>query len=350
MNKQTAFGLPLNLSPLPHKPLVSVLIGNYNHGAFVGKAIDSVLKQTYQNFEVIVCDDGSTDNSPEILGKYADLDSRIKIITKTNGGQASALNTAYSISQGDVVAFLDSDDEWYPTRLDKSIQALRLDSQVGIVGHPLKAIRNDGLVIRPVYPLHQDEGWRAFDVLVGLHLRFAATSGITLRKEIANIVFPLPEEFRISADRLIRERSALVTKMHAIREVLADYRLHGANAIGLTGPKTLEQIKRTLQFERSILESHRTFAKSIGHSQIYDLEIMIKNSSGSIICAEALLDGRRLSYRDIDSLCRNNRKMVFFWKLLHSLPSAVSINLYRLWRSDALVTRIIRKIFSPSGW
>ncbi len=75
------------------KPLVSILINNYNYGRFLSKAIDSALNQEYQNIEVIVVDDGSTDDSRKIIESYGE---RIKPVLKENGGQASAFNAGFS--------------------------------------------------------------------------------------------------------------------------------------------------------------------------------------------------------------------------------------------------------------
>src|SRR5688572_166602 len=84
----TAEMTPLQLPPLGHAPLVSVLIVNYNYEHFLSDAIESVLKQTYQNFEIVICDDGSKDNSRELISEYARKDARVKPIFKENGGVA----------------------------------------------------------------------------------------------------------------------------------------------------------------------------------------------------------------------------------------------------------------------
>ena len=92
-------------------PKVSIIVNNYLFERFLRAAIDSALSQTYPNCEVIVVDDGSTDNSGEIIEIYG---KQIKPIFKDNGGQASALNAGFDASKGDVVIFLDSDDLLYP--------------------------------------------------------------------------------------------------------------------------------------------------------------------------------------------------------------------------------------------
>ncbi len=114
---------PMELPPLPKVPLVSVLIASYNYGEYIGEAIDSVLNQTYQNFEIVICDDGSTDNSLEVIRAFAQKDSRIKYVFKENGGVASALNIAYFMSEGNIICFLDADDIFIRDKLYLVVQA-----------------------------------------------------------------------------------------------------------------------------------------------------------------------------------------------------------------------------------
>src|SRR6201988_707109 len=87
--------------------LVTILINNYNYSRFLPYAIDSALAQTYRNIEVIVVDDGSTDNSREVLAKYA---GRVIAVQKENGGQPTAFNAGFAASKGDIICFLDADD------------------------------------------------------------------------------------------------------------------------------------------------------------------------------------------------------------------------------------------------
>jgi glycosyltransferase involved in cell wall biosynthesis len=95
-------------------PLASILINNYNYGRFLGQAIDSALSQDYLSKEILVVDDGSTDNSREIIFSYGD---RIIPIFKENGGQASAFNAGVAASRGDILCFLDADDFFYPEKI-----------------------------------------------------------------------------------------------------------------------------------------------------------------------------------------------------------------------------------------
>ncbi|MGH2414794.1 MAG: glycosyltransferase family 2 protein, partial [Microcystaceae cyanobacterium] len=102
------------------QPLVSVLITNYNCGHYLQEAIDSALNQTYSPIETIVVDDGSTDDSRELLASYKD---RIIPVFKENGGQASAINAGFPISQGEIICSLDGDDVWLPTKVEEVVKA-----------------------------------------------------------------------------------------------------------------------------------------------------------------------------------------------------------------------------------
>src|SRR5579871_1853260 len=101
-------------------PLVSILINNYNYDRFLSNAIDSALAQTYPNVEVLVVDDGSTDNSRRIISEYGD---RIIAILKENGGQASSFNAGVSAAGGDILCFLDADDFFYPEKVARVVKA-----------------------------------------------------------------------------------------------------------------------------------------------------------------------------------------------------------------------------------
>lgn len=103
-------------------PLVSVIIPTYNRACIVSEAIDSVLSQTYANIEVFVVDDGSSDNTQEVLRPYG---RRLQVVRQQNAGPAAARNRALERAQGEVITFLDSDDLWLPTYLKRQISVLQ---------------------------------------------------------------------------------------------------------------------------------------------------------------------------------------------------------------------------------
>lgn len=112
-------------------PVVSVVIPSYNRAGCIGEAIDSVLAQTYPDYEIIVVDDGSTDETREVLARYGD---RISYIYQENAGVSAARNRGIKEARGEWIAFLDSDDEWVPEKLKKQLQCLdRYPDACGVV-------------------------------------------------------------------------------------------------------------------------------------------------------------------------------------------------------------------------
>ena len=108
------------------QPLVSVIMPSYNSARFVSEAIKSVMNQTYQNWELLITDDCSKDNSVEVINKYTAQDSRVKLeALKKNVGAASARNISLEKAKGEYIAFLDSDDTWNLDKLEYQIDFMR---------------------------------------------------------------------------------------------------------------------------------------------------------------------------------------------------------------------------------
>jgi glycosyltransferase involved in cell wall biosynthesis len=114
--------------------LVSVIIPAYNAEAFIQSTLDSVLAQTYQNFEIIVVDDGSSDRTPDVVESYTQCDPRIRLLRQKNSGVAAARNLAIQASKGVYISPIDADDIWYPQKLEKQVRCIEnADDSVGLV-------------------------------------------------------------------------------------------------------------------------------------------------------------------------------------------------------------------------
>ncbi|WP_082336725.1 glycosyltransferase family 2 protein [Rhizobium ecuadorense] len=111
-------------------PLVSVIIPAFNASPYIQRTLRSALRQTYANLEIIVVNDGSTDDTARLVEQIARMDSRIRLLSTSNRGVAAARNTGIEASSGPYVAFLDADDLWHPTKIEKQVNALdRLSMQ-----------------------------------------------------------------------------------------------------------------------------------------------------------------------------------------------------------------------------
>ena len=122
-----------------HGPLVSIVIPVYKVEAYLARCVDSVLSQTIQNLQIVIVDDGSPDNCPQMCDDYAELDSRIQVIHKENGGLASARNAGMAVAVGKWLFFLDSDDWLEPDGLE-SLVRIGEEQQVDFIRY--RAIRS----------------------------------------------------------------------------------------------------------------------------------------------------------------------------------------------------------------
>ena len=205
------------------RPLVTVLINNYNYGRFLREAIDSALNQTYGNVEVVVVDDGSTDESRDIIDGYA---GRIVSVLKKNGGQGSAFNAGIAASRGEIICLLDSDDSFDLRKVERVVPYCRPGT---MLYHPLRVEPGGNVIPRKIVAYknlyHYARRYR-FVPYVG-----SPTSGLTLGRELALRLMPLPtQHVRSSADDFIVRGAALIGEVIGIPDVLGTYRVHGENA------------------------------------------------------------------------------------------------------------------------
>ncbi len=161
-------------------PLISVIIPTYNRGHLINRAIQSILNQSYKDFEIIVVDDGSIDNTKEVIESFRD--ERIRYIHyKENKGANAARNIGIRAAKGDYIAFQDSDDEWLPQKLEKQIKILKdAPSDVGLVYTSFWRIMNDRRLYIPPKEIKPKEGYIHINLLKG---NFISTQTMLLRKE-----------------------------------------------------------------------------------------------------------------------------------------------------------------------
>jgi glycosyltransferase involved in cell wall biosynthesis len=238
-----------------------VLVASYNYAKYIEEALESMLRQTYPNFEVIVCDDGSTDNSRQVIEQYANRDSRIKFFFKENGGVASALNAAYLQSNGQIICLLDADDYFAPEKVQKVTCELIAHPESGMVLHPVMRVDTKGHY-QGRYPLRQPvpRGWLApYAVSIGGSIPWMPPAGgISIRRELTDCIFPINEKLRSHIDVIIRLLGAMLSPVTGIDEVLTYYRLHGSNISNLPAKLTiashLERRRKGIKIAREIYD------------------------------------------------------------------------------------------------
>ncbi|MCI0703400.1 MAG: glycosyltransferase family 2 protein [Planctomycetia bacterium] len=201
--------------------LVSAVIPTYNYGHFVCEAIDSALAQTYQPVEVIVVDDGSTDDTRERLVSYMD---RIRYIHQVNQGLSAARNTGICAAHGKLIALLDSDDAWHPRRIEFQMRYLSANPQTALVG--AENVTN----IANGWPEIGDEpkavAFSAAEIMV--RSRFGP-SGVLVRRECFDAVGDFDTSLRSAEDRDMWIRIASRYPVVKLANPLWRYRLHSGN-------------------------------------------------------------------------------------------------------------------------
>jgi len=122
-------------------PQVSVIIPVHNGAATIGRALESVFDQTFSDYEIVICDDGSTDDTLAVLAKYGD---KIRVVRQANRGPSAARNAAVAASRGELIALIDRDDQWLPNKLELAVNAMRADAGAALLYSDMIVVNEAG--------------------------------------------------------------------------------------------------------------------------------------------------------------------------------------------------------------
>ena len=233
------------------KPLVSVVMPVYNSDKYLAEAIESILAQTFTDFELIIVDDGSEDSSAEIMGSYAARDSRIRLIELAeNGGHGAARNVGLAAASGEYFACQDSDDISLPERFQKQVKLLKARPEVGAVGVYTRLVSED---MQPIYERKPEV--RHAEIILDHFLGFLSApfthATLMMRRHLVIEANGFDESVRISPDCALMTKLLGKAKFANIPEFLYLYRQHNNQ---ITTEQTAERERETMSVRQVRLE------------------------------------------------------------------------------------------------
>jgi glycosyltransferase involved in cell wall biosynthesis len=242
------------------QPLVSIVIDNYNYAPFVAAAIRSALEQTYKNLEVIVVDDGSTDESREVIAAFG---NRVKPVFQDNRGQSGAFDAGFVAARGGIVIFLDSDDALRPEAVAEIVAGWR--PTVAKVQFCLATVDADGRFVGNVFPNFPPDlssaRIRAEVIRTALY-PCPPTSGNAYSRWFLEKTMPLPR-IVCGADGPLNTVAPLYGEVVTIDKPLGYYRVHDRND-GAQGKLKLDKFANYIRHDRRRVEYLRKHAERLG--------------------------------------------------------------------------------------
>ncbi len=222
-------------------PAISVVMSVYNGEKYAPEAVESILAQTFDDFEFILIDDGSTDRSKSLLEGYAKRDERIRLVSRPNKGLTKTLNEGLGLARGEFVARMDADDVALPTRFEKQVAFLRGKPQCVCVGSRVLRIDPYGSPLSESdHKLTHEEIDRQ---LMEEGLGWAITHPVAMmRRDAVATVGGYREQFRTSQDLDLWLRLAEVGQLANLPEVLLKYRYH-PESVGFTNFEEQRRVK-----------------------------------------------------------------------------------------------------------
>jgi glycosyltransferase involved in cell wall biosynthesis len=326
-------------------PLVSIIVDNFNYARFIRAAIDSALAQSYAPVEVIVVDDGSTDNSRDLISSYG---NRVSAVFKPNGGHASAFNAGFRASRGSIVMFLDADDSLLPTAVEEVVRAWHPGTAKAqfVLAHIDADGRALGAIV-PFLPAQMPDGDIRASILDAGGYVGVPTSGNAFARTVLDRILPLPEsQWRQAADTSLEIIAPFLGDVISLRKTLGCYRVHESNH-GMLGDeldsrKLRVKIIIDLQREWALSEfaSRSGFsiprdwaAREPAHLKYRLASLRVDPAHHPLIDdrpARLMLMGLKSSWRNPGYNLKSRIFHTFWFPLAALLPQAAAVRIVRL--------------------
>lgn len=258
-------------------PTISVIIPAYNSETTIQETIESVQKQTFSDFEIIVIDDGSQDGTVELVKSLVKLEPRLKIFCYENAGVAVARNRGIELAQGEFISLLDADDLWTPNKLELQLKALKNHPKAGVAYSWTNPIDEQGKILflgtRPVW-----EG-NVYGEL--LQTNFISNgSNILVRREAIESIYGFPSDFPIASDWDFYLKLAFKWSFVVVPQYQILYRQRSnsmSSNIEALMQANLAVLEKAYEIAPAQLQSSRN--KSLSNLYLYFAELYLKRST-----------------------------------------------------------------------
>lgn len=314
---------------IKHTPEVSVIVPVYNGAAFVSETVQTILDQTFTNFELVLVDDGSTDSSLEVLKSLEESDSRIKVYTKPNGGIAQARNYGIASSEGPLIAFCDHDDFWHATKLERQVPRFERDG-VGLCHAGTQGmLQATGETYYNPSPKPKPEG-AVFDELI--ENNFVSSCSVVVRRSVLQSFGGFDEDRRLMGvdDWLCWLQMALRSELVFEADALCTHVIHANNYSN--------RYVKMAEAEEACFEKIAVAAEALGVRRDWQRLSAENLDSRARLCVTKgqFQDGANLYRKSHELLPSRSRR--FKSALFRSTPNTLLRGLQRLKRLFPLTT------------
>lgn len=319
-------------------PSISVVIPLYNKKKYIKRALNSVLRQTCQNFEIIVINDGSTDGGEDEVKKFTD--GRIKLIQQANLGESAARNKGIKLANSNLVAFLDADDAWKPNFLEVITRLRKIYPQAGAYGTAYETVNIKGKIIKAKFMAIPSNFWEGIvknyfqSTLISPLLTSSSTA---IPKNIFNIVGFFAEDMAIGPDSDMWCRVALKFPIAFSNQVCSIYYQNATNRIC----NKFTTYNYASIFPRK-LEKYYSVYKYKEKNERYLREYLIKKQIElGMVCMKS---GKLKEAKDILTKYRNTTQFKKRWRKLYLISLIPIIIVKKLFYLNRIKNKIMKRI------
>lgn len=317
-------------------PKASVIIPAYNAEAFVAQAIESVLRQSYGDFELLVMDDGSTDATANVIEAYRD--ARVRLVRHANQGLSRTLNRGIDLSRGEIITYLDADDVWMPTKLEREMAIFDSEEDVGLVFCDFERFNEHGILTHSQFAFYRGlEGIAtraasahrgrialgdAFTAFISMgefpayHSAIAVRRAVLGRTRFMDVKKDSRGVLTFLEDLAFFPRIFARTRVAYLAEPLMRMRRHESNSTVFYNSLDVAKLNSLLAVREEELDAHQAAALS-----------------KRIANAEVLAGRQRMRERQVGEALRHNARAASLGKL-HSVLLSLLRAPYDLWRGE----------------